>query len=38
MVQVHYSSGIMNKAFHALATQPSFSLWEAYDVFFMANM
>jgi vibriolysin len=35
---VHYSSGIINKAFYNLVNKPSFSIWEAHDMFYFANM
>ena len=34
---VHHSSGIMNKAFYLIATSRSFSIWEAFDMFAIAN-
>lgn len=36
-MEVHYSSGIFNKAFYLLATSPSWNTRKAFDIFVRAN-
>lgn len=36
-IDVHYSSGIYNKAFYLLATKPNWNTRKAFDVFVLAN-
>lgn len=37
-MNVHFSSGVFNKAFYRLATSPGWSTKKAYDVFLRANI
>ena len=36
-LDVHYSSGVFNKAFYLLATTPDWNTKSAFDVFYLAN-
>lgn len=36
-VDVHYGSGIFNRAFYILATQPGWSIQQAFDIMIQAN-
>jgi Zn-dependent metalloprotease len=36
-IDVHYSSGVYNKAFYLLATKPNWNTRKAFDVFVLAN-
>ncbi len=36
-INVHFSSGVFNKAFYLLVNTPDWDIWMAFHVFVMAN-